>query len=244
MFLIFFYSYIQSSYTYHAGQHPVTCGHPKRSLLEPNTSHSIPDLSHFCLLVSSVHILLGECISRSVLGHVETFLDTFYAEMTTHYGMLHVVSACQPCTGKLKPCKSGACTSLKPLPGHLHSLLALASVPLWQARILSIQKYKCHNFCPKGSATATIKVHLLSHVVQCVRLWGPIWCYSCYQFEGMNHEITRLFHGSRNMSLKVTQYYTKSQYLPFLGCLFLACIQPYYATSSTRDYFSERGRMS
>ena len=51
-----------------------------------------------------------------------------------------------------------------------------------------------------GPNAATMKVHLLHHAVDCVSNCGPIWAYTCFSFEGMNHHIKVLFHGSREMS--------------------------------------------
>ena len=48
-----------------------------------------------------------------------------------------------------------------------------------------------------------MKCRILGHLAQCVKDWGPIWAYSCFQFEGMNHQIKWLFHGSRKMSEQV-----------------------------------------
>ena len=54
-----------------------------------------------------------------------------------------------------------------------------------------------------GSNAATHKAHLLSHVVTCVRRWGPLWAYSTFHFEGMNHQVKKLFHGSQDMNKQV-----------------------------------------
>ena len=54
-----------------------------------------------------------------------------------------------------------------------------------------------------GPNSNTMKVHLLRHITSCVRDWGPLWAYSAFQFEGMNHNIKKLFHGSRNTSIEV-----------------------------------------
>ena len=48
-----------------------------------------------------------------------------------------------------------------------------------------------------------MNMHILSHLVGCVKNWGPIWCYSCFAFETRNSDIKRLFHGSRDMSKQV-----------------------------------------
>ena len=48
-----------------------------------------------------------------------------------------------------------------------------------------------------------MNVHMLSHVVNCVANWGPLWCYSCFPFEGMNGTFKSFFHGTRNMNEQV-----------------------------------------
>ena len=52
-----------------------------------------------------------------------------------------------------------------------------------------------------------MNVHILSHLTECVRNWGPIWCYSCFAFETRNSDIKRLFHGLRDMSKQVCIYH-------------------------------------
>ena len=66
-----------------------------------------------------------------------------------------------------------------------------------------------------GPTSASMKLHLLSHVVPCVRNWGPVRGYSCFQFESQNHSIKKLFHGSKNTSSTVSQIRTCT-------CIFLA----------------------
>ena len=60
-----------------------------------------------------------------------------------------------------------------------------------------------------GEEKCTMNVHILSLFVhmECVRNWGPIWCYSCFAFEPRNSDIKRLFHGSRVMSKQVCIYH-------------------------------------
>ena len=54
-----------------------------------------------------------------------------------------------------------------------------------------------------GERFATMNVHLLSHITDCVRNWGPLWCYSCFSFESMNGFVKSFFHGTREMSQQV-----------------------------------------
>ena len=58
-------------------------------------------------------------------------------------------------------------------------------------------------FFVTGKYTATMNAHLLSHIAECVRKWGPLWAYSCFSFEGMNRNLKILFHGTRDMSNEV-----------------------------------------
>ena len=51
-----------------------------------------------------------------------------------------------------------------------------------------------------------MNVHLLSHLSQCVRNWGPLWAYSGFFFEGMNGYIKGFFHGTREMSKQVLTF--------------------------------------
>lgn len=48
-----------------------------------------------------------------------------------------------------------------------------------------------------------MNVHLLIHICDCVKMWGPLWCYSCFTFETMNGHLKKLFHGTRDMTKQV-----------------------------------------
>ena len=48
-----------------------------------------------------------------------------------------------------------------------------------------------------------MNVYMLVHVADVVNNWGPLWAYSCFQFESMNKELKKLFRGTRNMSKQV-----------------------------------------
>ena len=52
-------------------------------------------------------------------------------------------------------------------------------------------------------------------VTVCARL-GPLWSYSCFQFESANNQLKKLFHGTRDMSEQV-----------LIVCLLLECIYMY-----------------
>lgn len=69
--------------------------------------------------------------------------------------------------------------------------------------------YRLDSFNDAGANATTHKAHLLSHVVTCVRRWGPLWAYSTFHFEGMNHQVKKLFHGSQDMNKQVSHAQTK-----------------------------------
>ena len=54
-----------------------------------------------------------------------------------------------------------------------------------------------------GEKRTTHNVHLISHLVDCVHSWGPLWAYTCFVFETMNGQLKKLFHGTRDMSKQV-----------------------------------------
>lgn len=64
--------------------------------------------------------------------------------------------------------------------------------------------------CYLGEKKCTMNVHILSHLANCVKNWGPIWCYSCFPFESRNADLKRLFHGSRDMSHQVRKSHSDS----------------------------------
>lgn len=54
-----------------------------------------------------------------------------------------------------------------------------------------------------GVKSTSMNVHLLHHLPHCVKLWGPLWAYSCFHFESMNGYLKFLFHGTKDMSRQV-----------------------------------------
>ncbi len=54
-----------------------------------------------------------------------------------------------------------------------------------------------------GENAATLNVHLLRHIPDCVRDWGTLWAYSCFVFESLNGHLKKFFHGTRSMNTQV-----------------------------------------
>lgn len=42
--------------------------------------------------------------------------------------------------------------------------------------------------------------------MECVENWGPLWAWSCFGFEGMNGEMMKFVHGTKNICLQVAAY--------------------------------------
>lgn len=47
-----------------------------------------------------------------------------------------------------------------------------------------------------GNRWISINVHHLKHLVTLVKMFGPLWAYSCFPFESMNHQIRLQIHGT------------------------------------------------
>ena len=59
------------------------------------------------------------------------------------------------------------------------------------------------SFLSIGDAGCTMNVHLLKHIPDCVRNWGPLTGYSCFPFESFNGHLKKHFHGTRAMNVQV-----------------------------------------
>ena len=62
-----------------------------------------------------------------------------------------------------------------------------------------------HSLLPElyGEARCTHNALLLSHLVKCVRLWGPLWTHSAFGFENINSRLKCLFHGRSKFSIAI-----------------------------------------
>lgn len=63
-----------------------------------------------------------------------------------------------------------------------------------------------------GICHMTFNVHLLLHIPDTVRNWGPIWCYSAYSFESCNGLLLKLFNGTQAVPVQIlSSYFTLKQ---------------------------------
>ena len=56
-----------------------------------------------------------------------------------------------------------------------------------------------------GKHVCTFNMHLLTHFADCVRNWGPLWCYSLFQFEHANGELTKLINGTSQVAMQIAR---------------------------------------
>lgn len=57
-------------------------------------------------------------------------------------------------------------------------------------------------------------VHLLLHLGKCVKLWGPLYCYSAFSFESANGKLVNLVKGTRGVLNQIAEKYSKCKALP------------------------------
>ena len=65
---------------------------------------------------------------------------------------------------------------------------------------LDIADQLLHQHMPDlyGEESCKINIHYLMHLSSFVRMWGPLWVYSCFGFENMNGHL-KMFHGTRQI---------------------------------------------
>lgn len=54
-----------------------------------------------------------------------------------------------------------------------------------------------------GNNVLSLNMHNLTHTVDCVRKWGPLWAWSCFAYESFNGEIKQGVHGTGNVCRQI-----------------------------------------
>ena len=60
-----------------------------------------------------------------------------------------------------------------------------------------------------GKPNMSFNVHLLLHITESVRNWGPFWCFSAYTFENYNGCLLKMFHGTQSVPLQIVNSITR-----------------------------------
>ena len=66
-----------------------------------------------------------------------------------------------------------------------------------------------------GIRYCTINVHQLLHYVDCVKNLGPLWVYTCYEYENLNGQFLKLIHGTRRIDTQIAR--SQNQFLKIIG---------------------------
>ncbi|CAN7951755.1 unnamed protein product, partial [Ixodes pacificus] len=67
-----------------------------------------------------------------------------------------------------------------------------------------------------GTQHITYNAHLLLHLADCVKEWGPLWNYSAYPFESMNGQIVQFVNGIRYAQWQIVDKFLILSALPRL----------------------------
>ena len=54
-----------------------------------------------------------------------------------------------------------------------------------------------------GERYATINLHYLLHLPECVQDLDPLWANTCYEFESANGTLKKLLHGTQKVDIQV-----------------------------------------
>lgn len=63
-----------------------------------------------------------------------------------------------------------------------------------------------------GVKATSMNVHMLWHLPKCVKMWGPMWAYSCFHFESLNGYLKCFFHVTKDMSKQVCTFFLPYMY--------------------------------
>ena len=55
-----------------------------------------------------------------------------------------------------------------------------------------------------GLESCKFNVHCLTHLVYCVKDFGPLWATSTFTFEAHNHNLVNMFHGTQYVLHQIT----------------------------------------
>jgi hypothetical protein len=122
--------------------------------------------------------------------------------------------------------------NLMPRPFYNHWLLLSFSVyTLLQSKItrenILYAEIALHKFVSQvgslyGKQFVSYNVHLLTHLAQSVKLWGPLWATSAFLFEDANGKLLRSFHGTKGITKQIFSHFLSSRSLEKLGAQHVA----------------------
>lgn len=60
-----------------------------------------------------------------------------------------------------------------------------------------------------GIEFCSINIHQLLHLCECVRNLGPLWAYTCYEYEDINGQLLKLIHGTGHLDTQVANFHNQ-----------------------------------
>jgi len=72
-----------------------------------------------------------------------------------------------------------------------------------------------------GEEHVSFNIHLLTHIVDSVRCWGPLWASSAFVFEDANRQLLRWVHGANAVSRQIFRSYVVSKHLQPLAARYV-----------------------
>ncbi|XP_077991120.1 uncharacterized protein LOC144445447 [Glandiceps talaboti] len=101
-------------------------------------------------------------------------------------------------------------------------ILLQESIPVNQLeKAANLLEHFCLTFASLyGDRFMTHNVHSLLHLVEDVKLLGPLWTHSCFHFEDTNGFLMKLIHGTQNVQSQIVTAVALTQKLPSMfDCL-------------------------
>lgn len=142
------------------------------------------------MLVAALSLLSSDQVTLSDIDAAAEYLRQFYQKFHDLYGKLLSVQVIQWTQFLFE-----LCTPHNIMHNDIYMSMYITCI-FMSFCVLHLLFYV-------GEHNAPMNVHLLIHICDCVKMWGPLWCYSCFTFETMNGHLKKLFHGTRDMTKQV-----------------------------------------
>jgi hypothetical protein len=132
-----------------------------------------------------------------------------------------------------------------PLPFHNHWMLLVLSIHALLAdhvvpeqlhvAELSLIKFVIYTEKLYGVENVSFNVHLMTHLVESVRQWGPLWVASAFQFKNNNGTLLKMFQGTKFIPDQICKSFLLKRLLLSMACNTFTC----QSTSGVRQLFGQ-----
>jgi hypothetical protein len=132
-----------------------------------------------------------------------------------------------------------------PLPFHNHWMLLVLSIHALLAdhvvpeqlhvAELSLIKFVIYTEKLYGVENVSFNVHLMTHLVESVRQWGPLWVASAFQCKNNNGTLLKMFQGTKFIPDQICKSFLLKRLLLSMACNTFTC----QSTSGVRQLFGQ-----